>query len=211
LPCREARGNPFDTLIEVDAGSTLDLQATTISGGNLTVDSTGQLQITGVATLDDVIVDDDTTSTTAAGIDVVAMLTLNDGTQIIGGGTGTPTVASTGELQITAGAGTDSATAGASISPVAIAAAMMDAPITSAVRLVYIGMFVEIVVWRVPKALRGSTHHFKYRLVFIVDGDCVLVAPSNSRPPMSHRKTDLGIPRRSKSAKVVLVGQNTTP
>src|SRR5262249_61912639 len=33
-----------------------------------------------------------------------------------------------------------------------------------------------------------------------------LVGPSKSRPPMSHRKTDLGIPCRSKSAKVVLVG-----
>jgi hypothetical protein len=30
--------------------------------------------------------------------------------------------------------------------------------------------------------------------------------PSKSRLPMSHRKTDLGIPRRSKSAKVVPVG-----
>src|SRR5215813_64173 len=29
--------------------------------------------------------------------------------------------------------------------------------------------------------------------------------PSKSRPPMSHRKTDLGIPCRSKSPKVVLV------
>src|SRR5215472_8071449 len=28
--------------------------------------------------------------------------------------------------------------------------------------------------------------------------------PSKSRPPMSHRKTDLGIPRSQKSAKVVL-------
>jgi hypothetical protein len=36
------------------------------------------------------------------------------------------------------------------------------------------GMFVEIVVWRAPRSLRGSTHHFKYRLAFIVDGDCVL-------------------------------------
>src|SRR6516225_11235080 len=31
-----------------------------------------------------------------------------------------------------------------------------------------------------------------------------MVGPSKSRPPMSHRKTDLGIPRPSKSAKVVL-------
>jgi hypothetical protein len=31
-----------------------------------------------------------------------------------------------------------------------------------------------------------------------------MVGPSKSRPPMSHRKTDLGIPSRSRSAKVVL-------
>src|SRR5262249_9113262 len=34
-----------------------------------------------------------------------------------------------------------------------------------------------------------------------------MVGPSKSRPPMSHRKTDLGIPCRSKSAKVVLVSR----
>src|SRR5215510_4879720 len=34
-----------------------------------------------------------------------------------------------------------------------------------------------------------------------------MVGPSKSRPPMSHRKTDLGIPCRSKSAKVVLIPQ----
>src|SRR5215475_9466280 len=33
-----------------------------------------------------------------------------------------------------------------------------------------------------------------------------MVGPSKSRPPMSHRKTDLGIPCRAKSAKVVLRG-----
>src|SRR5262249_35179725 len=32
----------------------------------------------------------------------------------------------------------------------------------------------------------------------------LMVGPSKSRPPMSHRKTDLRIPCRSKSAKVVL-------
>jgi len=31
-----------------------------------------------------------------------------------------------------------------------------------------------------------------------------MVGPSKSRPPMSHRKTDLGILRPKKSAKVVL-------
>src|SRR5215468_3901303 len=32
-----------------------------------------------------------------------------------------------------------------------------------------------------------------------------MVGPSKSRPPMSHRKTDLGIPRPRRTAKVVLV------
>jgi hypothetical protein len=34
--------------------------------------------------------------------------------------------------------------------------------------------FVEIVVWHLPRAARGSTHRFKYRLALIVDGVCVL-------------------------------------
>jgi len=34
--------------------------------------------------------------------------------------------------------------------------------------------FVEIVIWAVPEAVRGSTHSFKYRLALIVDETCVL-------------------------------------
>ena len=34
--------------------------------------------------------------------------------------------------------------------------------------------FVEIVVWRVPRPIRGSTHRFKYRLALVVAGECVL-------------------------------------
>lgn len=34
--------------------------------------------------------------------------------------------------------------------------------------------FVEMVVWQVPVALAGSVHLFKYRLVLVVDGQCVL-------------------------------------
>lgn len=34
--------------------------------------------------------------------------------------------------------------------------------------------FAEIVVWRVPRSVRGSTHRFKYRLALIVAGECVL-------------------------------------
>jgi hypothetical protein len=36
------------------------------------------------------------------------------------------------------------------------------------------GAFVEIVVWRLPRASRGSAHRFKYRLVLVLNGVCVL-------------------------------------
>jgi len=35
-------------------------------------------------------------------------------------------------------------------------------------------VFAEIVVWRVPNAVKGSSHRFKYRLALIVAGECVL-------------------------------------
>jgi hypothetical protein len=34
--------------------------------------------------------------------------------------------------------------------------------------------FVEIVVWRVPHSVRGSSHDLKYRLALVRDGVCVL-------------------------------------
>jgi hypothetical protein len=34
--------------------------------------------------------------------------------------------------------------------------------------------FVEIVVWRVPRPLKGSTQRFKYRLALVVAGKWVL-------------------------------------
>ena len=34
--------------------------------------------------------------------------------------------------------------------------------------------FVEIVVWRLPRPVRGSRHPFKYRLALVVDWICVL-------------------------------------
>ncbi len=34
--------------------------------------------------------------------------------------------------------------------------------------------FAEMVVWRVPAPLCGSAHAFKYRLAFVVDGQCVI-------------------------------------
>jgi hypothetical protein len=34
--------------------------------------------------------------------------------------------------------------------------------------------FVEIVVWQVPRSVRGSRHRFKYRLALVRNGVCVL-------------------------------------
>ena len=34
--------------------------------------------------------------------------------------------------------------------------------------------FAELVLWRVPKPVAGSTHQFKYRLAYVVDGVCVV-------------------------------------
>ncbi len=34
--------------------------------------------------------------------------------------------------------------------------------------------FTELALWRVPKPVGGSRHGFKYRLVYLVDGVCVI-------------------------------------
>lgn len=34
--------------------------------------------------------------------------------------------------------------------------------------------FVELVLWRVPQPVRGSTHGYRYRLAYVVGGVCVL-------------------------------------
>ena len=34
--------------------------------------------------------------------------------------------------------------------------------------------FAELVLWRVPEPLPGSSHPFKYRLAYVVAGKCVL-------------------------------------
>ena len=42
-------------------------------------------------------------------------------------------------------------------------------------RVVYSeSMFAELVLWRVPKPLKGSKHSYKYRLAYVADGECVL-------------------------------------
>ena len=34
--------------------------------------------------------------------------------------------------------------------------------------------FAELVMWQLPKAVLGSAHRFKYRLAYVVKGECVL-------------------------------------
>jgi hypothetical protein len=34
--------------------------------------------------------------------------------------------------------------------------------------------FAELVLWQLPQALAGSRHAFKYRLAYVVNGECVL-------------------------------------
>jgi len=34
--------------------------------------------------------------------------------------------------------------------------------------------FAELALWRLPKSVEGSLHKFKYRLAYVVRGECVL-------------------------------------
>jgi len=49
--------------------------------------------------------------------------------------------------------------------------------------------FLKIVVWRVPEPVPPSTHGFKYRLAYIVAGECV-VRYDNERGKGDHRHFD---------------------
>ena len=42
-------------------------------------------------------------------------------------------------------------------------------------RIVYAeNAFAELVLWRLPVPLAGSTHQYKYRLAYVVAGKCVI-------------------------------------
>jgi hypothetical protein len=51
---------------------------------------------------------------------------------------------------------------------------MKAAPLLHERRVVAENAFVELVVWQVPSPVGGSTHSYKYRLAFVVDGVNVL-------------------------------------
>ena len=97
-----------DGIITVDGGQ-FNLSGTdTISGGQLNVDNGGQLTIatSALVTFDNVLVDDNTTTSSPPGIDVAsgAILTLQNGSEIDGGrianAAGTLTIEDDGELRI---------------------------------------------------------------------------------------------------------------
>ena len=46
--------------------------------------------------------------------------------------------------------------------------------------------FAEIVIWKVPVAVKGSEHGYKYRLAFVVEEVCV-VRYDNERGKGGHR------------------------
>jgi hypothetical protein len=46
--------------------------------------------------------------------------------------------------------------------------------------------FVEVVIWGVPAPVTPSEHPFKYRLVYVVEGECVLKY-DNERGKGDHR------------------------
>jgi uncharacterized protein DUF6516 len=41
--------------------------------------------------------------------------------------------------------------------------------------------FVELVIWRLSQHLAPSTHRFKYRLAYVVEGECVVLYDSDHR------------------------------
>lgn len=48
------------------------------------------------------------------------------------------------------------------------------------------GIFVEAVLWRLPRPVPGSEHSFKYRLALVIDDECVL-RYDNERGKGDHR------------------------
>jgi len=63
---------------------------------------------------------------------------------------------------------------------------MADAELLLKTRTAHAGGVVEMVVWRVPKPVPPSAHPFKYRLVFVQDGER-LVGYDKERGKGDHR------------------------
>jgi Family of unknown function (DUF6516) len=51
----------------------------------------------------------------------------------------------------------------------------MKATLVARTRIVYAeSAFAELVLWKVPAPVAGSSHKFKYRLAYVVDSVCVI-------------------------------------
>lgn len=51
----------------------------------------------------------------------------------------------------------------------------MKATLVARTRIVYAeNAFAELVLWKVPTPVAGSSHEFKYRLAYVVDSVCVI-------------------------------------
>ena len=51
----------------------------------------------------------------------------------------------------------------------------MKAMLIARTRIVYsTNSFAELVLWRVPSPVPGSSHEFKYRLAYVIDSVCVV-------------------------------------
>jgi len=51
----------------------------------------------------------------------------------------------------------------------------MQAALLVRTRVVYSeASFAELVLWQVPAPVAGSTHHYKYRLAYVVEGVCMV-------------------------------------
>jgi hypothetical protein len=69
--------------------------------------------------------------------------------------------------------------------------AIMKAELVIRERLIFPDQsLVEMVVWREPTPVSPTKHGFKYRLVYIVNGRCVL-GYDNERGKGDHRHTDV--------------------
>lgn len=64
--------------------------------------------------------------------------------------------------------------------------------------------FVEMVLWRVPSPLPGSSHDFKYRLALVVQGICVLRYDNEAGKGDHKHKGDAEFPYRFISPQVLL-------
>jgi hypothetical protein len=51
----------------------------------------------------------------------------------------------------------------------------MKATLLLRTRIIYTeAAFAELVLWRLPASVAGSAHAFKYRLAYVVNGECVV-------------------------------------